>query len=241
MAYNYLSGEPITDLEEGRPLFFRSPDSRFDLANFMRTQLFASLATLRIGMDVLQKDEGVRLDRMFAHGGLFKTKGVAQRSSLPRSTPPSPSATSPPRAAPGESPSWPPTPPRATSGQDLADYLNSQVFANANLDTSSPDPSRRGRLRCLHPAVRRRAAGGASRRRPPLSGLTSERRCRAGLPNGSCQHRTQAPKRRTDLVLSQCRRATPEQRRPVADYKPVKPRGSASWSPPTVTTEFAQT
>ena len=45
----------------------------------MRTQLFASLATLRIGMDVLQKDEGVRLDRMFAHGGLFKTKGVAQR------------------------------------------------------------------------------------------------------------------------------------------------------------------
>ena len=78
MAYNYLSGEPITGLEEGRPLFLRSPDSAFNLANFMRTHLFASLATLRIGMDVLQKDEGVRLDRMFAHGGLFKTKGVAQ-------------------------------------------------------------------------------------------------------------------------------------------------------------------
>ena len=79
LAYNYLSGEPITGLEEGRPLFLRSPDSTFDLATFMRTQLFSSLATLRIGMDVLQKDEGVRLDRMFAHGGLFKTKGVAQR------------------------------------------------------------------------------------------------------------------------------------------------------------------
>ena len=79
MAYNYLSGEPITGLDEGRPLFLRSPDSTFDLATFMRTQLYASLATLRIGMDVLQKDEGVRLDRMFAHGGLFKTKGVAQR------------------------------------------------------------------------------------------------------------------------------------------------------------------
>ena len=78
MAFNYLSGEPITELDEGRPLFLRSPDSAFDLANFMRTQLFASLATLRIGMDVLQKDEGVRLDRMFAHGGLFRTKGVAQ-------------------------------------------------------------------------------------------------------------------------------------------------------------------
>ena len=45
----------------------------------MRTHLFSSLATLRIGMDVLQKTEGVRLDRMFAHGGLFKTEGVAQR------------------------------------------------------------------------------------------------------------------------------------------------------------------
>jgi sugar (pentulose or hexulose) kinase len=79
MSYNYLSGEPITDLEEGRPLFVRSPDSRFDLATFMRTHLFASLGTLRIGMDVLQREEGVRLDRMFAHGGLFKTRGVAQR------------------------------------------------------------------------------------------------------------------------------------------------------------------
>jgi sugar (pentulose or hexulose) kinase len=79
MAFNYLSGEPITELEEGRPLFVRSPGSRFDLATFMRTHLFASLATLRIGMDVLQKNEGVRLDRMFAHGGLFKTRGVAQK------------------------------------------------------------------------------------------------------------------------------------------------------------------
>ena len=79
MAYNYLSGEPITELDEGRPLFLRTPDSAFNLANFMRIHLFTSLATLRIGMDVLQKDEGVRLDRMFAHGGLFKTKGVAQR------------------------------------------------------------------------------------------------------------------------------------------------------------------
>ncbi|MCW2577953.1 MAG: Carbohydrate kinase, FGGY-like protein, partial [Modestobacter sp.] len=69
LAYNYLSGEPITDFEEGRPLFLRSPDSRLDLGTFMRTHLFASLATLRIGMDVLQKTEGVRLRRMFAHGG----------------------------------------------------------------------------------------------------------------------------------------------------------------------------
>jgi sugar (pentulose or hexulose) kinase len=107
MSYNYLSGEPITDLEEGRPLFVRSPDSRFDLATFMRTHLFASLGTLRIGMDVLQREEGVRLDRMFAHGGLFKTEGVAQRFLARRSTPPSRSATSPPKGERGGSPCWP--------------------------------------------------------------------------------------------------------------------------------------
>ncbi len=78
VAYNYLSGESITHLDEGRPLFVRTPDSRFTLANFMRAHLFSSLATLRIGMDVL-RDEGVHLDSLFAHGGLFRTKGVAQR------------------------------------------------------------------------------------------------------------------------------------------------------------------
>ena len=79
MAFNYLSGEPITGLAEGRPLFLRSPGSTLDLATFMRTQLYAALATLRLGLDVLLDDEGVRLDTMFAHGGLFTTKGVAQR------------------------------------------------------------------------------------------------------------------------------------------------------------------
>src|SRR3712207_6145673 len=79
VAFNYLSGEPITDLEEGRPLVLRAPGSAFSLANFMRAQLFGSLATLRVGMDVLTGAEHVRLDRMFAHGGLFATKGVAQR------------------------------------------------------------------------------------------------------------------------------------------------------------------
>ena len=79
LAYNYLAGEHVTGLEAGRPLFVRTPSSRFTLANFMRTHLFASLGALRVGMDVLLKDEGVQLDSMFAHGGLFKTKGVAQR------------------------------------------------------------------------------------------------------------------------------------------------------------------
>lgn len=78
MAYNYFSGEPITGFEEGRPLFVRRPDARFNLANFMRSHLYSSLATLKIGMDILFRQEHVELDELMGHGGLFKTKGVGQ-------------------------------------------------------------------------------------------------------------------------------------------------------------------
>jgi sugar (pentulose or hexulose) kinase len=138
MSYNYLSGEPITDLEEGRPLFVRSPDSRFDLATFMRTHLFASLATLRIGMDVLQKDEGVRLDRMFAHGGLFKTRGVAQRFLAAAIDAP----VSVGHVA-AEGGAWGIAVLAAflrdrEPGQELADYLGDRVFAGVDLTTETP-------------------------------------------------------------------------------------------------------
>lgn len=79
MAYNYFSGESITGFEEGRPLFMRLPDAKFSLANFMRTHLYTSLGALKVGMDILFKEEGVRLDNIYGHGGLFKTKGVGQR------------------------------------------------------------------------------------------------------------------------------------------------------------------
>lgn len=79
LLYNYHSGEPITDLEEGRPLFARSPKSKFDLPNFMRAQLMSSLATLKIGMDLLGREEGVTVERMMGHGGFFKTPVVGQR------------------------------------------------------------------------------------------------------------------------------------------------------------------
>lgn len=78
LAYNYFSGEHITGFEEGRPLFVRRPDSNFNLANFMRVHLFTSLGALKTGMDILLKKEGVKLDEMLGHGGLFKTKGVGQ-------------------------------------------------------------------------------------------------------------------------------------------------------------------
>ncbi|MFJ4999320.1 xylulokinase [Microbacterium sp. NPDC088619] len=78
LAYNHLAGEPIAGLTEGRPLFVRTPDSAFTLANFMRSQLYGVFGTLALGMQVLAA-EGVELDRMFAHGGMFRTAGVAQR------------------------------------------------------------------------------------------------------------------------------------------------------------------
>ena len=79
LTYNYFSGEHITGFEAGRPLFVKSPESRFTLANFTRALLFSSVATLRIGMDILTERESVHLDRMLGHGGLFKTEGVGQR------------------------------------------------------------------------------------------------------------------------------------------------------------------
>ena len=79
ISYNYISGEPITGLEEGRPLFVRSANDNFNLANFMRAHLYASVGVLKIGNDILFKDEKVEVDRITGHGGLFKTKGVGQR------------------------------------------------------------------------------------------------------------------------------------------------------------------
>lgn len=78
VAFNCFSGEPVIGLNEGRPMFVRKPDAAFHLANFMRTHLYASLATLKIGCDILFKEEKVKVDRIYGHGGLFKTKGVGQ-------------------------------------------------------------------------------------------------------------------------------------------------------------------
>ena len=79
LSFNYFSGEPITGIEEGRPLFARLPDGNFTLANFMRTLLFSSMATLKYGIDILTKKEKVQIDSLLGHGGLFKTRGVGQR------------------------------------------------------------------------------------------------------------------------------------------------------------------
>ncbi len=121
-------------------MFLRSPDSALNLANFARTLLSTSLATLRVGMDVLQKVEGVRLDNLFAHGGLFATRGVAQKllaAAVNTAVSVGDSA--------AEGGAWGIAVLAAfrTKGrpdQPLADFLNEEVFAGADLDTVHPDP-----------------------------------------------------------------------------------------------------
>lgn len=79
LSYNYYSGEGITKVDEGRPVFLRTPDASMDLADFMRTHLYSAMATLKIGLDILIKEENVRVERIYGHGGYFKTPGVGQR------------------------------------------------------------------------------------------------------------------------------------------------------------------
>ena len=79
LTFNYLSGEPITEFEEGRPLLVRGANSRFTVANIMRSLIFSAVATLKLGMDILTEKENVTLEQLLGHGGLFKTKEVGQR------------------------------------------------------------------------------------------------------------------------------------------------------------------
>lgn len=142
LAYNYLSGEPITGLEAGRPLFTRTPDSRLTLGNFARTQVYSAFGTLSLGMQVLAAEQ-VELDTMFAHGGLFKTAGVAQR--LLAAALGAPVAVG--RTA-GEGGAWgiavlaayrASAQGAAAPEQDLGAYLGAEVFADAELDVVEPD------------------------------------------------------------------------------------------------------
>lgn len=140
LAYNHLAGEPIAGLTEGRPLVVRTPDSRFTLANFMRAQLYGVFGTLSLGMRVLA-DEGVELDAMFAHGGLFRTMGVAQRFLAGAlNAPVSVAETASEGGAWGIAVLASYTAAPSTS-QDLDGYLRQQVFGGQDFDTTTPDPA----------------------------------------------------------------------------------------------------
>ena len=138
VSINYYSGETITGLEEGRPLFLRLPDAPLTLANFMRAQLYATIATLKLGMDILFEKEHVRLNQLFGHGGLFKTKQVGQRLMAGAlNVPVSVMETA------GEGGPWGmailASYMRSRKQQEsLADYLQNRVFASAKGSTIEP-------------------------------------------------------------------------------------------------------
>ena len=140
LAYNYISGENITGMEEGRPLFVRTPNSKFNLANFMRVNLYTALGALKIGMDLLLKEEGVQVDKLLGHGGLFKTKGVGQQILADAmNTPISVMETA------GEGGAWgiavlASYMVQKAEGESLGDYLNNKVFAGQEGSKLAPDP-----------------------------------------------------------------------------------------------------
>ena len=138
LAYNHLAGEPIAGLPEGRPLVVRSPDARLTLANFMRAQLYGVFGTLSIGMDVLA-EEGVELDRLSAHGGMFRTAGVAQRFLAGALNTSVTVATS---ASEGGAWGMAVLAAYAASGaeEDLARYLTDHVFRDAAAISIDPHP-----------------------------------------------------------------------------------------------------
>ncbi len=139
LAYNYFSGESITNFEEGRPLFVRTPESRFTLANFMRVHLFSALGTLKLGMDILFEQEKVKIDQLLGHGGFFKTKDVGQKMmAAAMNVPVSVMETA------GEGGAWgiallASYMLHKTENQPLETYLSEKVFAGEKGSTIAPD------------------------------------------------------------------------------------------------------
>ena len=139
VSCNYFSGEPITGMEEGRPLFMRLPDSAFTFQNFARTQLYSAMATLKIGMDILIEKEHAEVDSLLGHGGFFKAKGVGQKLMAGAlHTPVSVMETA------GEGGPWGMALlasylVNAEDGETLEDYLDKNIFAEAKSETAEPD------------------------------------------------------------------------------------------------------
>ncbi len=138
LAYNYYSGEGVTAFDAGRPLLTRLPDARFNLANFMRANLYSAAATLKVGLDILLKEEGVQVDSMLGHGGLFKTKGVGQKiMAAAMNAPVAVMETA------GEGGAWGIALLAAYmingEGMALEDYLDQHVFAGAEGSVIEPD------------------------------------------------------------------------------------------------------
>jgi sugar (pentulose or hexulose) kinase len=138
LAYNQVAGEPIAHLSEGRPLVVRTPESDLTLANVMRAQVYGVFATLSLGMRTLREEPGVAIDLMQAHGGLFRTAGVAQRLLAAALDAPVGVAESA-----SEGGAWGVAVLAsftAAGGGDIADYLSARVFADLDSSVVAPDP-----------------------------------------------------------------------------------------------------
>ena len=141
LAYNYFSGEHITHLEQGRPLFVRTPESRFTLSNFMRVHLFSALGALKIGLDILFEQEQVKVDQVLGHGGFFKTKEVGQKiMAAAMNVPVSVMETA------GEGGAWgiallASYMIHKAANEPLEAYLSNRVFTGENGTTIAPDPA----------------------------------------------------------------------------------------------------
>lgn len=141
VTYNYISGEPVTDLADGRPLVVRSANDKFTLANFMRANLYGAVAVLKIGNDILLKDEKVNADRITGHGGFFTTPVVGQKIlAAALNSPISVMKTA------GEGGPWGMAILASylvnnKNHQSLADYLDNNVFAGNTGSEVKPDPA----------------------------------------------------------------------------------------------------
>ncbi len=138
ISFPYFSGEHVTHLDEGRPMFARKPDADFNLANFMRCHLISSLGVLKLGMEILKKEENVSVDSVMGHGGLFKTKGVGQ--SILAAITESPVTC---METAGEGGAWGAALLAAFamdgSGLTLPEFLDKKVFADAKGSTLKPE------------------------------------------------------------------------------------------------------
>lgn len=139
VSYNYFSGEGVTDLDEGRPVFARSPNASFTLANFMRTHILSALATLKIGLDILTREEKVQVDKLYGHGGFFKTPGVGQRMLSAAIGAPVSCMETAGEGGPYGMALLAAYMVRKNDGESLADYLDNRVFANAASTTLLAD------------------------------------------------------------------------------------------------------
>ena len=137
LVCNYMAGEGVTHMDAGRPMVIRKPDSKFTLANFFRAQLYSTMSTLKIGMDILAGEQ-VAIDSLTGHGGLFKTPVVGQKYMAAACNAPVTCMETAGEGGPYGMALLAAYMLRKASGESLEDYLNAHVFANAKGTTLAP-------------------------------------------------------------------------------------------------------